>query len=521
MPTRKDILWLSLISLLAIILYIPTLRFELTYLDDNVWILDYHWYLKNIANWSNFFTQQDLITGFFYRPILNLTFMFNAVISGQNLAGYRIFNLALHVVNIVLVYFLLNRFSFDKAKTYFLTLAFAVHPALVSSVVWIPGRTDSLLGTFIFLSFINFLSYLEKRSWVNLLGHLIFLFLALLTKETAAALFLLAAIYIRLEKGWKGFDRHLLTGWVVVGLFWLALRLHALEHAIAMNKKFVLTSLFQNMPGFISYFGKVFFPVNLSVVPNLRDLSLWPGFIILLAISDWVFLSKNRKNSFVIFGCLWFVLFIFPSLIYSFILHEYRLYVPMVGLLILLTQLKWPKDKYISWTAGCAVTMLFLMFSYFHTQHFKDRMTYWKNAVKTSPHLPLAHRNLGAMYHLENKLDLAKPCYEEALRLNPVEYMAHNNLGLIALSQGDLKKAEEEFLSEVRVNPVYDNVYYNLGVLYARQGRHREAERAWQKTIELNPKYIGAYDPLIDLYIKEGDIFSAQKYDKKRRALGF
>jgi len=59
------------------LLYQKILSFELTYLDDNVWILDYQWYLSNINNLPQFFIQPDLISSVFYRPLLSLSFMAN------------------------------------------------------------------------------------------------------------------------------------------------------------------------------------------------------------------------------------------------------------------------------------------------------------------------------------------------------------------------------------------------------------------------------------------------------------
>jgi hypothetical protein len=518
--TRRDLLWLFFTILLVLIIYFPALHFNLTYLDDNVWILDYHWYLKNISNWPSFFTQQDLVTGFFYRPILNLSFMFNAVLSGQNLAAYRMFNLGLHIINIFLVYMILRKFSEDRLKISFPTLIFAIHPTLVSSIVWIPGRTDSLLGLFVFLSFINFLKFMEQKKWQFLVCHLILLFLGLLTKETAVALVLLCGFYGWMKKD-KQFPWIIVLGWGIVFVVWLVMRMHALKHAPAVDLNIALPSFIENLPGIISYFGKVFLPINLSVVPNLKDISLWPGILSMAIVASWIKISRVRNNRIIVFGLCWFVLFLLPSLVYSFILHEYRLYVPILGLLILMTQCDWPKNKYVIGICIGSITILFFFCCILQARNFKDKFSYWKNAVKTSPHLPLAHRNLGAMYHLDNKLDLAKPCYEEALRLNPNEFMAHNNLGLIAMDQGNNALAEQEFQSEIRINPTYDNVYFNLGVLYARQGRLTEAKKAWQKTIELNPKYLSAYQPLIELYLREGDSSSANKYSTQLKSLGF
>lgn len=144
-----------------------------------------------------------------------------------------------------------------------------------------------------------------------------------------------------------------------------------------------------------------------------------------------------------------------------------------------------------------------------YSRNFKDRITFWKDAVANSPHHPLSHKNLGAMYYLDGKLDAALPEFNKALELNPVEPMIHNNIGLIYFDKKMYKESEAEYQKELALYPSYDNALYNLGLLYYTQGKKEAAADMWLKTISSNPDHKSALKNLA-LYYKE--IGDQQKY---------
>ena len=139
------------------------------------------------------------------------------------------------------------------------------------------------------------------------------------------------------------------------------------------------------------------------------------------------------------------------------------------------------------------ILTVFAIITFQYSDQFKDRFTFWHSAVKTSPHSPLAHRNLGAMYHLNGEIDKAETSYRRSFALDPREPMVQNNLGLIYAKRGLLKQAEDAYKGEIAVNPLYSNVHFNLGILYYNQGEIEQAVELWERTLELDPQYIEAY----------------------------
>ena len=115
--------------------------------------------------------------------------------------------------------------------------------------------------------------------------------------------------------------------------------------------------------------------------------------------------------------------------------------------------------------SGLIILSLFAFISFWHSRSFKDPLTFWRAAIKTSPHSPMANRNLGAMYYLNNDYVKAERYYRAALALNLNEPMAHNNIGVIYLNQGKFSEAEKEFNYELEINPGYDKALLNLAEL--------------------------------------------------------
>jgi tetratricopeptide (TPR) repeat protein len=509
-------------------LYHKCLAYELTFLDDNIWLLDYAWYLGRLENIKTVFQNHDFITRIFYRPVLNISFMLNCAVVGSKPFLYHLTNIGIHTLNTCLVYGLFRLLGYSLRLSLSWALMFGFHPALTMSVVWIPGRTDSLLGTFVFLGFIFFLLYRKhNQAWWLLLLHALFLMLGLLTKETAIALPVLCALYlIMIERPAriKMIFIPFVISWMMMVGGWFFVRSMALKDSPPVPFSAALDSLLENAPSIISYFGKIFWFGNLSVLPVLKDISNLYGLIAGMVVVSLLVLSKNKRLAYISFGLMWFLLFLIPSLVLSFIKHEYRLYLPMVGIFFVLYEIDWIKkleqNTKLFWTISVVVWVLLGWKTWHQGDYFRNKEVFWTSAVKTSPHSPLAHRNLGAMYFLQEKFDQAKVEFEKSLELNPLEQMAHNNLGLIYMRDKKYRASEREFLAEIKNNPYYDNVYYNLGILYFNMGRYTDAQRAWRKTLELNPKFVKAYTYLLRYYAWKKDRKNFDYYMNQAKELG-
>jgi hypothetical protein len=502
----------------CLLLYWPTLNYGLTYLDDNVWVLEYQWFFQRIENSVHILTKPDFISGIFYRPLLNFTFMLNANLLDGRLISYRLFNIILHVLNGFLVFRILVRFEYRRELALYWSLIFCVHPVLVSAVAWIPGRTDSLLAFFCFSSFLFFMKYTGTRNILYSVIHLLLFICALGVKETAIMLPLVCGVYYYLlvRPGFLFRSMHrLIATWFFLIVFWMDLHQLVLIDAPHITFEMMRSSVLKNSPALISYLGKAFLPFNLSVLPYLKDLTLIYGGVTILLMGLFCFKGFKRRYRFIFFGMLWFMCFLVPSLVLSFIKHEYRLYVPLLGFIICAQELfiaTWfDTRRYVVRVMMISILIVFCFFTLIHSHHYHNHYAFWENAVKTSPNSPLAHRNLGAMYYMEGRFQEAKTLFRQAVKLNPKEKMVNMNLGLIEMQSNNFRQAEMHFLRESQINPYYDSLYMNWGILAYQTGRYSKAESLWWKAIDVNPQNVKSHQNLLVLYLNQGKQYAAEQ----------
>ncbi|MEK7664547.1 MAG: tetratricopeptide repeat protein, partial [Patescibacteria group bacterium] len=492
--------------------YFKSLFFNFTYLDDNALILDNLPFLQNIGNVFSAFTAEVFVAlhglNAYYRPLLTISFMPDAVLGGQSPVIYHFTNIIIHLVSSSLVFKLLLKLKRSKIISLFLSVVFLVHPALTQAVSWVPGRNDSLLTVFILASFIFFLDFIEKNKKKSIFWSVFFFLLALFTKETALILPFICLLYIFLKRlPVKYFLMKFWIWWAASFVIFFFLRHIALKNPIPMSVKDIFLSVFLNLPALIQLLGKVFFPFNLSVLPIIQDTTFVWGVLAVFFILGFSIIQSQQedkttlKKSFymMFFGIIWFAVFLLPSFIRpnpsvvaDFI--EHRLYLPIIGIIIFLAESRlWHNINNFynrRYLAICIfILSIFCFLTFWRQDNFFDKMSFWKNAAKNSPHSPLAQRNLGAMYYLQGQYDLSEEYYKKSLALNKFEPMAHNNLGLIYAGKGLFLEAEQEYLEELSFNPNYDNAHFNLGLLYYKTGKTEEAKKEWEKTLEINPSH--------------------------------
>jgi len=179
-----------------------------------------------------------------------------------------------HIITSCLVYLMFIKMDYKKELSFFFGLFFAVHPVLSQAIGWIPGRNDSLLALFFIASFIFFLDYFKAKKNKYLYLHLTFYALSMFTKESALLLPFMIILYTGLVKREKLFTNDLYkvyVGWGSIVVAWFFLRSIALSGgSVQYTPEHILGSLWKNSPAILLYLGKVFFPINLSVLPTLR-----------------------------------------------------------------------------------------------------------------------------------------------------------------------------------------------------------------------------------------------------------
>jgi hypothetical protein len=496
--------------ILGLALYARTIFFDFSYLDDNALILENYPIISQVKNVGAIFSNDVFFSSdkFYYRPLLNLSFMADASVAGALPVIFHLANILIHILASILIFLLLKKLGQAKSISFFLAAFFLVHPALTQAVAWIPGRNDSLLAVLVVAAFLSFLSFCDRPLLRHYLAYLGFLFLALLTKETAVFLPVLVIFYfLFLEpKRLKAYDKWLLTvGSGAIGFFWFLMRRLALGTELTDYSQAVW-GIMKNSSALLIYIGKLLFPFDLKTFPILEDSTLIYGLLTILILSVAIWQSRRKRLRYVWFGTAWFLLFLLPAFIRptgmpDFL--EHRLYLSFVGFLIIVLELDWVKNMDFRKKSVSIPAILVLAFlaalSFRHSSAFTDRLSFWQSAAAGSPHSPLAQKNLGTMYYLDGDNVKAEEYYGRTLSLNDKESMVHNNLGVIYLNDRQYEKAKQAFERELQVNPNYDKALFNLGDLAYREKQWPAALDYWLAALRVNPRYYEAYERLLIL----------------------
>ncbi len=481
----------------AFLLYGQTLFFDYTYLDDNI-LVDKAEVFSSLKNIGTIFSSDALFspTRIYYRPILNVSYLLNNLLTGTSPFSYHLGNVFLHLLAVSLIFYLLRKIWRNDYLAFWFSLFFLSYPALTQAVAWIPGRNDSLLTVFILAAVLAFINFSERGQWRFLVAYFGFLFLAVLTKETAIFLPLIIIIY------WLTIGRRdklsaenkllIIVGSVSVIFIWFLMRKLALFGGAQTSLELIINNLPSALVMAFKMSAKVILPFGLSVLPVAVDSSYIYSFIVWPLVIIALILSKHKRREYLLFGALWFFVFFLTPFIFSSgsTYFNHRLYLPLIGFIIILSEIDfikkidWQNKKVI--IGGFLIILFFSFLTFLQSENFSNRLIFWQAAIKTSPHSAMAHVNLGSVYIDENREEDAINVFKEALVISPTGHMAHYNLGYIYLKQKKLDQAETEFKAELEVTPNYYKALLALGDIYSQKGRIQEANYYWQAAEQTN-----------------------------------
>lgn len=162
-----------------------------------------------------------------YRPIEVLLHQFDIRVFGDNPAGRHFTSLILHLLNVLLVYFLAWRLSKNYLVGFIgasLFAVFIIHSYSLSPVSWISGRVDTSVTLFYLISLILFIKSFDKESILYYLLSLAAFMISLMSKEMAISLPLIIGLYSVLflkykeNDGWGKRNIYMFTVMLFIGI---------------------------------------------------------------------------------------------------------------------------------------------------------------------------------------------------------------------------------------------------------------------------------------------------------------
>lgn len=515
------------ISVLTFIVYFQTLFFDFTSFDDQNQILNKFYFIKDFSNFFKVFSLDMFLTNerLYYRPIYIISYMIDAQISGLNPFSYHFTNILLHVFSSILIFVLLGKLNLKKSFAFVFSLLFAVHPVLVQAVAWVSGRTDSLLTLFLLISFIAFINISEnekngKSLIFNSVMHFAAFILSLYTKETAVLFPMICLSFVYLIKKEKLFvpKYYLISAvWLLFSVIYFIMRKSATQTGTSsvMDR---LHSITDNLEGIIIYLGKIFIPVNLTVWQEAADANLIFGIVsaaVLVFCFYWFGIKDKRK---FMFGIIWFVIFLGPTFFHATktpVFFENRLYLPIVGIIVSISQLKviekFPGIGKNLMKFSAAIIIIFGISNISYNSIFKDSITLWKATVESSPNSVIANKNLGNCYLDEGNLIEAENYFRKSVAIDPNYEDAYISLGNLYYNKNIFDLAEKNFLTAIAKNNNNSLTYNNLAGVYYKKNDFIKAADYYSKAISRNQNYFEAITGIGLCYARMNEIEKAKQ----------
>ncbi|HLA59181.1 MAG TPA: hypothetical protein VK622_10490, partial [Puia sp.] len=172
------------------------------------------------------YIQKRILYKEFLRPMIDISFYFNYLISGLSAWSYYLFNIIVHIINALLVFRLAAGYTLFSKKdqrlfAFWSGLLFLIYPFHNESIAWLSGRLSSMACLFALISLI--INSERKGKMAIILSALFFLF-GLLSYES---IIFLPAIIIMIQwlKGRSMKNLFVQTGfWLLAISVYLSLR---------------------------------------------------------------------------------------------------------------------------------------------------------------------------------------------------------------------------------------------------------------------------------------------------------
>lgn len=572
---RNPLFYIFLIITFCIISYSNTFSVPFQFDDtptiiENPIIKDLDFLLKPSA--AKIYKEASPYESLKRRYVGILTFALNYWIHKLNVTGYHLFNLSIHTVNALMVYWLtLLTFRtpfFDSSNpgetsshiALLAALLFACHPVQTQAVTYICQRFTSLATTFYCLSLILYVKWRTSSQKNPLsffrapllfyLGSVISAVLAMKTKEMAFTLPVVIFLYelMFFEGAFK--KRVLYALPLVLTMLVIPLSLLGVDRPIGQMISDLSevtreqtdmsrwSYFFTQLTVVATYIRLLFLPVNQNLDYDypLYHSFLFPevflSFLFLLSLAGFGFYLffrsriRNRSLRLIAFGLFWF--FITLSVESSVIpivdvIFEHRVYLPSVGAFmalstgafLLVNKSRKIKLQPFAMTFLSTVIIVLSMTTYSRNAIWKSEITLWQDCVTKSPEKARPHNNLGNALNKQGHTEQALQHFLQALRIAPQYADAHNNLGVVLAKLGRKDEAIAQYRKALAINNNFGKAHYNLGIALAENGNLDEAIHHFHSAILIKPDYVDAQNNLANCLLLKGRIDAAIAHYRK------
>ncbi|MDM8525127.1 tetratricopeptide repeat protein [Desulfococcaceae bacterium HSG8] len=443
-----------------------------------------------------------------WHPLTWLSHMTDIQLYGINPGQHHLTNVLLHIMNSLLLFFVLRRMTGDLWKSGFAAALFALHPLHAESVAWVSERKDLLSTFFWMLTLWSYIRYVESPGMNTGLPVLVCFTLGLMSKPMLVTL---------------PFVLLLLDYWPLNRLSApCSLLLEKIPLFVLSAVSSVITFIVQQGGGavkspeiypfdlrianalvsYMNYILKTVWPSELAFLyPYPRTIPGWQIALatLLLILISLLAIRQIKQRPYLIVGWLWYLGTLVPVIGLVQVglqsMADRYTYIPLIGIFIMIA---WgiPElfserrhRKTIFAVAAAAIFSVLMVKTYLQIGYWRNSTALFEHALAVTTGNYMAHNKLAEVLLEKGRHDQAVAHYTEAIRLNPRFAKAYNNMAIALEEQGKTDEAIRYYSQALRINPGLAKTHNNLGYAFEKQGRTDEAMKHYTKALELNPEY--------------------------------
>ncbi|MHC4646131.1 MAG: tetratricopeptide repeat protein [Planctomycetota bacterium] len=482
-----------------------------------------------------------------YHPLTTISYMLDYEFFGADPLWYHLESLLFHIVNTVLVFWVLKRMTGAVWCSAFVAGVFALHPLSVESVAWASERKNVLSGFFWLLTIGAYIRYAERPFIGRYLRVMLMLCLGLLSKPIVVTLpfvlllldyWPLSRFQSRAEAKQKAQGTkptyQKATGWGLVcekiPLFVLAGILSVITYLVQKGGRVVVSTgalplsvrISNAGVSYVRYIGKIICPVRLGMYYPYHSLPMWlviVCFAVLVVISAAV-IYMARRRGYLLVGWLWFLGTLVPVIglvqAGSQAMADRYTYLSSIGILIMIAwgaaeiSAQWElKFKKVLAPVVCVVILgVLLVLTRIQVGYWRDSNIMFEHTLAVTKDNRIVHKLYGDFLRKEGRLPDAMEQFDKALQISPEFHGAREGKGLTLSDMKQYDEAIAIFGELLAVRQDWPEVHDRLGVAYAGKNELAKAVEHFNKALELKRDWPEVWNDLGTVYRLQG------KYDQ-------
>jgi tetratricopeptide (TPR) repeat protein len=520
----KAVLVSFLLALGTIVVYVSSLRNGFVNLDDPLYILNNPAVRGGISKGGTLWALRTSAVDYWH-PLTWLLHMATVQMFGLWPAGHHLVSLALHLLNVVLLFLLLRKATGALLRSAVAAATFAVFPLNVESVAWVAETKTLLCTCFLLLALWAYGCYARRPGVARYLLVLAMFALGLMAKPmlvTFPVALLLVDIWPLNRIDWPRTQRQTAGGSSLVKLVAEKIPLLALSVCSALS-----TIWSQRVAGavvnhyaaswrakqviwsYAAYIFKGLWPAHLAAYYpyqgsylSLIQVTAAAAFLIAVSALVWHF----RQKKYLIAGWLWYLITMLPVI--GIIqaggqgMADRYAYIPFWGLFAATVWLtadlakSLAAPRFVLATIAACTLAAYSFVTFAQVQVWHDSYALFLHATQVVPRNAFAEESLGELLMEQGRSQDALSHYQSAAEYMPGASIIHYNLATIFASRGQLGDAVRQYQVAIQAEttaPMLWTEYDNLGGVYVRMNRTDDALAAYSAAIRTEPDNAMAY----------------------------